>query len=92
MKEHGQRGEPLDTLVWLVANRKITSAEHQLALLEYRRNRPTSKLHTKFYNHPLYSKNTPKKATWWNYMSKETRQQMRLFVKKLIRMHRNGTV
>lgn len=87
MKEHGQKTEPIQTIVWLCFNNKITGDEHALIVLHYKVNKPNAKRHSKFYNHPLFSKN-PHKQDWWNFMSKDTRRQMRLFIQKMIRITR----
>jgi len=87
MKEQGQKVEPQQQLVWMVATRKITTEEFQAIMVDYKKNKPTKKLHSKFYNHELFSKNL-KKQDWWSYPCKETRQQMRLFVAKMVRINK----
>lgn len=88
MKDHGQKAEPLDTLVWMVRYHKVSSSEHQALTMHMRRNRPTAKLHSKFFHHPNYSPN-PKSQYWWRVYNDDTRQQMRLFIKKMIKITRD---
>jgi hypothetical protein len=87
MKEHGQKTEPIATIVWLCFNNKITGDEHQALIIHYKNNKPTPKKHKEFYNHPIFTKN-PHQQNWWNFMSKDTRKEMRLFIRKMIRITR----
>ena len=88
IKANGHKNEPQATIVWLCFNNILTSAEYTKVLLHFRKNKPTATLHPEFYKHPYFGKNT-KKQDWWNFMCKETRQQQRLFIKKMIRITRN---
>lgn len=89
MKTDAIKVEPQQYLVWLVSNNKITSEEFQAIMVHYKKNKPTKRLHSKFYNHPTFSKNE-RKQDWWNQpYTKEVRRQMRLFVRKMIRINRN---
>lgn len=89
MKEHGQKNEPQATIVWLVANWKITTEEFTRLMLHYRSNKPTKTLHSKFYKHKLFHADS-KKQDWWRYMCNDTRQQIRLFIKHMIKITRDG--
>ena len=88
MKEQGCKAEPLDTLVWLVRYHKMTSLEHQQITIHIRNHRPTKDRYKEFYNFETFSKN-PKGQYWWSKYNDATRRQMRLFIRKMIRLTRD---
>ena len=68
----------------LLCGEHISADEFSEVIKHLHINKPTRKLHKKFFNHPTFTD----EAWWWDRFDKESKNERKLFITKMISITR----